>query len=127
MLELIGSTAAFETPVATVGTVWESAADTWTSHVVIATADLCCFWCDWTPVAWQGQHMVGKAGVGYKWIIQKWIGYGTNKYYVIFIIYILILLATESTQTRFPYAMCFIEAVTYHRFCYYLDKWLINL
>ena len=27
---------------ATVGTVWESAADTWTSHAVIATADVGC-------------------------------------------------------------------------------------
>ena len=29
-----------ETPVTTVGTVWESAADTWTSHAVIAAADI---------------------------------------------------------------------------------------
>ena len=28
----------FETPVATVGMVWESEADTWISHVFIATA-----------------------------------------------------------------------------------------
>ena len=32
----------FETPVTTVGTVWESEADIWTSHVVIATADIGC-------------------------------------------------------------------------------------
>ena len=54
----------FETPVATVGTVWESAADTWTSHVAIATADVGCLWCDWTHVAWQGLHTVDKGGVG---------------------------------------------------------------
>ena len=37
----------------TVGTVWESAADTWTSHAVIATAEIGCLWCDWTHGAWQ--------------------------------------------------------------------------
>ena len=29
---------------ATVWTVWDSAADTWTSHAVIATADIGCLW-----------------------------------------------------------------------------------
>ena len=33
---------------ATVGKVWDSAADTRTSHAVIATADIGCLWCDWT-------------------------------------------------------------------------------
>ena len=28
-------------------------ADTWTSHVVIATADHGRLWCDWAHVAWQ--------------------------------------------------------------------------
>ena len=37
-----GCILSFETPVATVGTVWESAADTWPSHVATATADLGC-------------------------------------------------------------------------------------
>ena len=52
------------TPVVTVGVVWESAADTWTSHVAIATADLGCLRCDWTHVAWQGLHMAVTPGVG---------------------------------------------------------------
>ena len=44
---------------ATVGTVWESAADTWTSHAVMATVDI---------------DMVDKAGVGGKLlIITKWM------------------------------------------------------
>ena len=41
----------------TVGTVWESAADTWTSHAVIATAHM-----DLD----KGLDMVDKAGVGGK-------------------------------------------------------------
>ena len=51
---------------ATVGMVWESAADTWTSHAVIATADIGCLWCDWTHWAWQDLDMVDNAGVGEK-------------------------------------------------------------
>ena len=43
----------FETPVATVGTIWESAADTWTLYLAISTTDLGCLWWDWTNVAWQ--------------------------------------------------------------------------
>ena len=56
----------FETPVTTVGKVWESAADTWTSHAVIATADIGCLWCDWTHELDKGLDMVDKAGVGGK-------------------------------------------------------------
>ena len=36
----------FEIPVATVGTVCDSAADTWISLVAMASADLGCLWCD---------------------------------------------------------------------------------
>ena len=47
--------------------VWASAADTWTSYAVIATADIDCLWCDLTHWAWQkGLHMADKAGVGEK-------------------------------------------------------------
>ena len=71
----------FETPVTTVGTVWESAADTWTSHAVIATADIGCLWCDWTMELDKGLDMVDKAGVGgKKWISQKWLSNETNKH-----------------------------------------------
>ena len=55
-----------ETPVATVGTSWEPAVDTCTSHVAITTADLGCIWCDSTLVARQ-LDMVDKAGVGEKY------------------------------------------------------------
>ena len=37
-----------------------STAATGTLYVDIAAADLASLWCDWTQVAWQGLHMVGK-------------------------------------------------------------------
>ena len=66
---------------ATVGTVWESAADTWTSHAVIATADIGCLWCDWIHIEFdKGLDMVDKASVGdKKWSSQKWLSNETNK------------------------------------------------
>ena len=43
----------FWTGVYILGTALESVADTWTSHMAIAAADLGRPWCDWTYVAWQ--------------------------------------------------------------------------
>ena len=40
--------------------------------------DLGCLLCDWTHVAWQGLHLVRKAGVGEKWMCQKWLNNETN-------------------------------------------------
>ena len=64
---------------ATVGTVWESAADTWTSHAVMLLPTLAVSGVIEHIELDKGLDMVDKAGVGEKkWISQKWLSNETN-------------------------------------------------
>ena len=55
------------------GMVWESAANTRTSHVAIAIADLDRLWWDWTLVTWQGLHMVDNSWCMRKLWKNEWV------------------------------------------------------
>ena len=65
-------------------TAWESAADSCTSHVAIATVGLGCVCCESIHVAWQGLYTFSKTDVAEKWISQKWLSNETNKQTVLY-------------------------------------------